>query len=313
MIQLDHAKLQPNRRDKSRFRCPACAASGGDKRSEHLKIFSDGTWGCCIDSSREHTRSIINAAGIKTDSPQPTAAEIARRARQDALRQAAKEKADADRRNRARRALGAIMRNFQWNYSDLILTSPHALNFPSEHDPMLFIKRMFGPDEIVWCGDYSDSGEPRHACHWRTAAEWQDCETNPGPLTHPAIWQPGHYSRSLAGIVSKNWIVLEVDKHPITGIEPDPQDLDAIDELHAITLSIVRFIRERAGWELGAIVDSGNKSLHAWFRHPRNLEAVKADLEALGIDGNMLRTNQPARLPGHFRNSGRLSKTLWLR
>ena len=44
-------------------RCPACASEGADKGGNHLKIFSSGAYGCVIDSSNTHKKSIWVLAG----------------------------------------------------------------------------------------------------------------------------------------------------------------------------------------------------------------------------------------------------------
>ena len=45
-------------------RCPACASGGGDKAGEHLRIYPDGRFGCCVHpKDREHRRQIFALAG----------------------------------------------------------------------------------------------------------------------------------------------------------------------------------------------------------------------------------------------------------
>ncbi len=47
-------------------RCPACAESGGDKKGEHLRVYPDGRFGCCVHpKDREHRRRINALAGDK--------------------------------------------------------------------------------------------------------------------------------------------------------------------------------------------------------------------------------------------------------
>ena len=309
-IELDPTKLQPNRREKNRWQCPACAELGHDRNREHLKT-TPNWWGCCVDSSREHSRRIIELAGILPDQ-QPDPAENARRRAEDERRRAEAEAVAHRRRETARAALGAILRDFEWDAADVWESSPTRIEPGTDIDPRFFIGCMFQPSDVVWSGRPTDSGQQRHTRHWQTAEAWQTSTLAPGEQTHPATWQAGTFSRSLAGIVSKPWIVLELDENPFTGAKPDPADLEAVGELHRITLSLTHWLRERCGWVLGAIVDTGGKSLHCWFRFPPHLEAIKAELEALGIDGSMLRTNQMARLPGCRRDSGRTSRALWL-
>lgn len=67
---LDIAKLEKARRlsgDIVQARCPACAEAGQDRKGEHLRIFPDGRFGCCVAAGeKEHRRRIFALAGIKT-------------------------------------------------------------------------------------------------------------------------------------------------------------------------------------------------------------------------------------------------------
>lgn len=47
-----------------RARCPACAEQGQDKKGEHLRIYPDGKFGCCVfPRDREHRKRIFALAG----------------------------------------------------------------------------------------------------------------------------------------------------------------------------------------------------------------------------------------------------------
>ena len=47
-------------------RCPACAEGGHDRSGEHLRIFADGRFGCCIaPKDRPHRQRIFALAGDK--------------------------------------------------------------------------------------------------------------------------------------------------------------------------------------------------------------------------------------------------------
>lgn len=64
-----------------RARCPACAESGQDHQGEHLKIYPNGKFGCCVHpGNREHRQRIFSLAGkrsprriqVKAPSAKPT-------------------------------------------------------------------------------------------------------------------------------------------------------------------------------------------------------------------------------------------------
>jgi hypothetical protein len=45
-------------------RCPACAELGHDRKGEHLRIYADGRFGCCVHpKDREHRKRIFVLAG----------------------------------------------------------------------------------------------------------------------------------------------------------------------------------------------------------------------------------------------------------
>ena len=66
-MSLDPKKLEKlvNLADgMTRARCPACAENGQDKKGEHLRIYPDGRFGCCVHpKDREHRKRIFALAG----------------------------------------------------------------------------------------------------------------------------------------------------------------------------------------------------------------------------------------------------------
>jgi hypothetical protein len=47
-------------------RCPACAEGGRDRAGEHLRVYPDGKFGCCVHpKDREHRKRIFALAGIR--------------------------------------------------------------------------------------------------------------------------------------------------------------------------------------------------------------------------------------------------------
>lgn len=69
-------------------RCPACAEGGGDRAGEHLRIYADGRFGCCVHpKDGGHRKRIFALAGDKkprsftvkvaTSTPPPSATSVA--------------------------------------------------------------------------------------------------------------------------------------------------------------------------------------------------------------------------------------------
>ena len=66
-MSLDVAKLQNVRKLEGggvQARCPACAEGGHDRTGEHLRIYPDGRFGCCVHpKDGEHRKRIFALAG----------------------------------------------------------------------------------------------------------------------------------------------------------------------------------------------------------------------------------------------------------
>jgi hypothetical protein len=47
-------------------RCPACAEGGNDRTGEHLRVYPDGKFGCCVHpKDRDHRKRIFALAGVR--------------------------------------------------------------------------------------------------------------------------------------------------------------------------------------------------------------------------------------------------------
>ena len=67
-MSLDAAKLEKARELAGgivQARCPACAENGGDRRGEHLRVYPDGRFGCCVHpKDGQHRKRIFALAGV---------------------------------------------------------------------------------------------------------------------------------------------------------------------------------------------------------------------------------------------------------
>ncbi len=89
-MSLDVAKLEKVRELAGgvvQAQCPACAEGGGDRKGEHLRIYPDGRYGCCVHpKDGEHRKRIFALAGerkpgtftlrLKTPPALPTARSV---------------------------------------------------------------------------------------------------------------------------------------------------------------------------------------------------------------------------------------------
>ena len=68
-MSLDVAKLEKVRELAGgivQAQCPACAEGGKDRTGEHLRIYPDGRFGCCVHpKDGEHRKRIWALAGVR--------------------------------------------------------------------------------------------------------------------------------------------------------------------------------------------------------------------------------------------------------
>ena len=68
-MSLDVAKLEKVREldgGMVQARCPACAEGGNDRTGEHLRIYPDGKFGCCVHpKDRDHRKKIWALVGVR--------------------------------------------------------------------------------------------------------------------------------------------------------------------------------------------------------------------------------------------------------
>lgn len=306
------AKVRHHASGKVTARCPACGEGGGDRTGNHLVIFPDGRFACAAyPGDRDHRSRIHALAGVRAE------VRMASRERREWRRQAAREQqrkqqaatiTDAIRSHRQ-----ALVSRYAWHPSDVWEDSPQRLDDPLiSHCPRHFLATLFPPDALLWTGEVHHSGQAAHASRWKTAADWQVTTDLIGPMTTPAIWQPGTCSRTATHVINAPFTVLDFDG--FDGIKPaTPAELHH--HLHA-SLALIRWLRECFHWQLAAILHTGGKSLHAWFRTPppEVLESLRHAADPLGIDRGLIgRPEHPCRLPGQLhRGSGNLSSVRWL-
>jgi hypothetical protein len=291
-------------------RCPACAATGNDRKGGHLFFNSDtGQFGCVAHPNDvEHRREIFALVGIKIESS-PSEDRSWRRHR-------ANEVAAQIRRSKAAAKLKAqrnsIITEYAWTMDEVGRESPDQ-HLDLIQDPRRFLSALFPLSATVWTGETWESGNPQHADRWRTVARWQNAPAETvGPMASPAIWSPGESSRAAANVVASPYVVLDfdgLDGHPPITPEEHQQHFEG-------SLAIVKWLRTKLAWKLAAVLFSGSKSIHAWFHIPPQgaLASLKDHAHVLGVDQSLIgRPEHPCRLPGWIHpKTGKVSRVLWL-
>jgi hypothetical protein len=312
---LDPALLERvrTRGGKLVARCPACAENQQDRRAEHLVVFPSGKFACAAHpGDGEHRRRIFALAGVIADRPID---ESERRQRRERFaREKARERQRMRLRGTAQERLRELLGSYPWEPVEAWEDSPQRPDGPRVlSDPRHFLATLYPPEALLWTGEVYHSG-PAHGAHWRTCAEWQEAADDEiGPMASPALWRPGTVSRTMDGVASAPYTVLDFDGFggvkPVTPAEKDAHLRDS--------LAMIRWLREGLHWQLRAILHTGGKSLHAWFHTPEPavLESLRSTATALGIDAGLIgRPEHPCRLPGRrHAKTGGWSQVLWLR
>jgi hypothetical protein len=225
-----------------------------------------------------------------------------------------KEDEEKQLRSNAKAAKEQILKEFAWSLEDILQDSPTTLgDYPSPEDARLMIVTLFDPHSTIWIGGIYDSGGVRHSAHFQKASVWANLPDLLGGRITSSIFRSGEYRRKASQVIERPYIVIEADE--AIGKKPETEEEKTQNRL--ANAALIRWCRDGLRMELVAVVDTGNKSLHGWFRKPENprvcheLEVIATDL---GIDGLLKSAVQPVRLPGFIHEkSGRRSRLLWLK
>jgi hypothetical protein len=274
-LDLDLLQKRKDRGGKIIAQCPACSENGGDKSGEHLAVFADGRFACAaLAGDSAHRKRIFDLIG-----------------RVDYLPMAGQSLAGHSRPTRKPvELLGRIKSDFPADVSGLWDSSPIRCD-GTLNESQAFL-RLFPDDGVLWIApSVCESGKPEHARFFRTRTEWQkERFAAPGTRIAPASFKPGSFSRNRGNVAEHIFTVIETDEIG------EGKKYASKDEF----CSLIRWLRDGCGWHLAAVVDSGGKSLHAWFRHPGqvDLTVLSKYSSALGLDSKFTEPMQPWRLPG---------------
>jgi hypothetical protein len=310
---LEISRLEKVRRlaaGKIIARCPACAEVGSDRTGNHLAIFPDGRFACAAHAGDEdHRKRVFALVGIHSE-PDP---EQRREWQEQRTREQRRQISTKHLVHTARKYREALVKRYEWHPADVWDDSPQRIDSRLVAScPCHFLASQFSPDSFVWTGEVHHSGKPEYSTCWKPCSEWFATDAKIGPMTTPATWRPGIYSRSGDNVVSAPYTVLDFDG--FDGVKPHtPNELR---EHFRASLALIRWLREDHHWQLSAIVATGGKSLHAWFQLPPSpvLQSLRETAAPLGIDAGLLgRPEHPCRLPGQVHSvTGRSSHVLWL-
>jgi hypothetical protein len=205
-------------------------------------------------------------------------------------------------------SLAEILRIFQCGPADFWELSPVRLLGDPAFDWRLLLQ-LFRPGDILWIGNKYDScaddksEAKKESCrrHFRRVSDWLKERRAPEQFTCPSVFKPGSHSRCNEAVLQRRYLVIE-------------SDVLSKDQMSAVISWCRQFMRLRA------IVDTGGKSLHGWFDAPtQEIEAeLRTILPNLGwrpdhkptLDPALFKLAQPCRLPGAWREPGKVRQAL---
>lgn len=198
---------------------------------------------------------------------------------------------------------------------DLWELSPHRIDWEPLNDPVNFLMAMFEPEDLLFIGECEEPGIVGQ--NIRSQMDWikyfqASGKTMPfiivNPLTGKAAAKKsgaGETCRGDGNVKSFRYCLVEFDN-----LTRDEQ---------------IRFWTSRTVKELpvSALIDTGGKSIHAWIRTD-NINTLddwqreirqgfyEKSLIPLGVDSACINPARLSRLPGHFRDTGKYQRILWL-
>jgi hypothetical protein len=295
-------------------RCPACAEAGSDRTGNHLVVFPDDRFACAAHGGDgDHRKRISALAGIRGDfhaDPSQREQWRERIAMEQWRRHRARCLEDSVQMHRRE-----IIRRHAWTPPDVWDDSPQRIDGDLvESDPAHFLASLYQLQDLLWTGEVHHSGSDRHSDRWRSCRAWQTASAGDpiGPMTTPAVWQPGIHSRAAEHVLTAPYTVLDFDG--FDGVKP--ATADELERHVHDSLALVHWLRTDMDWSLAAILWTGGKSLHAWFRTPPPdvLASLPPVAKSLGMDAGLIgRPEHPCRLPGQRHSgTGEMSRVLWL-
>lgn len=197
----------------------------------------------------------------------------------------------------------AILEKYAWNLPEPDRDGRIPTSLPDHF--LAWRDRIWNPEALIWIGEPHHSGQFFHKTHFMLAGE----AMMKGHFTCASTFKSGSFSRANDGVSGTPYMIVEGDAvvgAPVTDAEKQ--------ENKKACAAIFNWLRREMNLDLRCVIDSGNKSLHGWFRMPdKNVfDQLKIMLPVLGCDKAMFKPSQPARLPGILRENGNPQQLLYL-
>ena len=245
----------------------------------------------CVDLVREfngHLRNVFEMEDLLV--PEPPA----ERAVREAL--SAKKRAA---RQKAQNARSTVLTKYAEGWYS------REVKRDSGRSQALLWANQFDDDALLWVGEPHEM-KPQHfytAAEFKRAVERAESDEVLPHFCGASTFKDPRGRRRNANVLSSPFFVVEGDD-----LAGDRNTEQGREENKAACWSLFTWMAKDLGMDLRFVVDSGNKSLHGWFRQipdeGRRIE-MQEFLTHLGCDPVTFRPAQPVRLPGAVRENGK--------
>jgi hypothetical protein len=154
---------------------------------------------------------------------------------------------------------------------------PKAPQRSLQEQRRLFLTTLFQPQDVLWIGEVFEK-------NFLTLEAWLKKPAIFGCFVSHCTFKPGSKSRSNDNVAERKYLVVESD-------ELKPHEV----------MTVYRALEEHHGLTRRALVNTGGKSIHAWFNWEGDADDWAAVLKGYKCDPATLRASQPVRLPGIIR------------
>ncbi len=195
--------------------------------------------------------------------------------------------------------------------ADIWEVSPVRIDWAHKEDPIYLLTHLYHSDDLIFMGERYTLG--RLGKTIKTAAEWQQyfrsgCQTFPHIIPNPLTGEKG----------------LTQDGKPTFRGDSCVQFFRyAVVEFDNISREDQLAFWWGVNLPVAALIDSGNKSVHAWIKTEGITDAkdwteqVERELFTdllipLGVDGACKNEARLSRLPGHQRDNSKMQRLLYL-
>jgi hypothetical protein len=272
--------------------CPMADAHTKPTKDTHTICYLDGvpTFFCWHQSCKEWIEVANTELREKLDDK--SSEDKARDAQVRAARVQSQVVSDSFRRN-----LSEIITKYK---CDDIFEGPK----PQPRDSFLRFLSLWESNDYIWIGDVWDTGvsdKKDNRSHFATVVEWKSRQVNlnANHYATASSFNPGSVDRITTNIAKTPYTIVEFDS-----LSPNPETNKRRGA------AILKYLASH-GLNLVMVVDSGNKSVHGWFRNDLKEEDMFF-LRQIGADPQSMRPSQPVRLPGGIRSNGKIQHLLWI-